>query len=303
MLVMPEVRKIEAIRKLPELKNVAIYARVSTLHDSQEGSLDNQIEGLKDYLRYRPGWLLYGVYADERSGSNISGRENYKRLLADCELGKIRIVLTKSVSRLGRNTLDILQTIRKLHSLKVEVYCYLEELYITDPENEFLITLISAFAQEQNAGHSENIKLGLRNRIHSGESGLFNRACYGYRNNAEGELEIVPKEAVTVRLIFQLFLGGKGVVAISDELARRGVRSPTGKPRWSKRTLEMMLANIKYVGDSMVGVTFGDDYPSKKRYMNNGQKEKYLVTDNHAPIISREDFEKVQQLRGNLRKK
>jgi DNA invertase Pin-like site-specific DNA recombinase len=248
--------------------------------------------------------VLCGVYADERSGSNISGRENFKRLLADCESGKIRIVLTKSVSRLGRNTLDILQTIRKLHSLDVEVYCYLEELYITDPENEFLITLISAFAQEQNAGHSENIKLGLRSKIHSGESGLFNRACYGYRNNAEGELEIVPKEAAIVRLIFQLFLDGKGVVAIGDELARRGIKSPTGKPRWAKRTLEMMLSNIKYVGDSVVGVTFGDDYPSKKkRYINNGQKEKYIVTDNHAPIISREDFDKVQQLKGNLRKK
>ena len=278
-------------------KRVAVYCRVSTEHIPQLESLDAQIDFYTKYVNDNPRWILVDIYADSKSGKN-SNRPEFQRMLRDCSEGKIDLILTKAVSRFGRNTVDVLEALRKLYEYKVEVFFKTDNLHVTNPDNELIITFISAYAQAESEARSQNIKMGIKNRIIAGTSKLYDRPCYGYRHDKNGELEVVWQQALVVQKIYDYYLDGASVVQIIKLLYNEGIKSPTGKEKWSKKTIENILSNEKYIGNVILYKTFSKDYPNNKRIINkDNEHRQYLSTNNHPPIIDEEIFLKVQEER------
>jgi DNA invertase Pin-like site-specific DNA recombinase len=279
-------------------KRVAIYCRVSTSHTAQEESLKAQIDRYQKMVEARFDWKLVKTYSDTASGRNTSGRTEFTDLMNDCKAGKIDLIITKSISRFGRNTVDILSNIRQLKKYNVDVFFEVENMFTLDSKSEILLSFISAVAQEDSASKSKNIRMGIEYQLTNGTSHLYSRPCYGYKkgtNGKLGKLIIDEKQAKTVGWIFDLYLQGHSVISIIRELKKRRVKSPSGNTVWSKRAIETLLANEKYVGDVTVGKTFRNEFPSNKRSVNNGERRKFEMTNSHKPIIQREVFDKVQQ--------
>jgi len=273
---------------------VAIYCRVSTTHEDQTQSLSNQISYYKTMVNSRIDWELVDIYADVRSGKNTSGRAEFKRMLQDCSNHKIDLIITKSISRFGRNTAETLSNLNKLRNLMVGVYFETENIHTQEIKQDFLIAVLQAAAQAESEARSQNIKWGIAKGLESGKSKLYNRKCFGYSKDQNGDLIINEKEAKTVRKIFNLYISGYSVLAIIRVLACQDIKSPTGKDHWSKRAVETMLSNEKYTGNVLVGKTYCTDYPNNQRLVNQGEKEMYLVTGNHPVIISEVLFKRVQ---------
>lgn len=292
-------RKVKKMTLIPASKKfrVAIYCRVSTLHKDQLNSLSNQISYYNNLVSCHPNWELVDIYSDTKSGKNTSGRKEFKRMLEDCENHKIDLIITKSISRFGRNTTEILEILNNLNSLRVDVFFENEDLHSKDASNMFLITVLESFAQAESEARSHNIKWGIKRKSESGISKLFNRKCFGYGHDNEGNLVLIDDEALTVNLIFDLYLSGYSILGIKYELEANGVKSPTGRDHWSKRTIELILTNEKYTGNVLLGKTYCEDFKSNKRCINNDEREKYYSTSNHAPIISTDKFELVQEER------
>jgi site-specific DNA recombinase len=232
-------------------------------------------------------------------GNNTSGRAEFQKLLEDSRNDKIDMIITKSISRFGRNTSEVLDEINRLSSHGIDIFFETENIHTSETDKTFLISLIEAFAQAESEARSQNIKWGIKRGFETGESKLYSRKCYGYRQDCEANLVIEPNEAKIVKLIFDLYLSGYSVVGIIRELNNQGIKSPTGKDAWNKRTLEMLLCNEKYIGNVLVGKTYGNDFPNNKRLMNNGERQKYVVSSNHPAIISEEQFEAVKLEREN----
>jgi hypothetical protein len=193
---------------------------------------------------------------------------------------------------------DILSNIRQLKKYNVDVFFEVENMFTLDSKSEILLSFISAVAQEDSASKSKNIRMGIEYQLTNGTSHLYSRPCYGYKkgtNGKLGKLIIDEKQAKTVGWIFDLYLQGHSVISIIRELKKRRVKSPSGNTVWSKRAIETLLANEKYVGDVTVGKTFRNEFPSNKRSVNNGERRKFEMTNSHKPIIQREVFDKVQQ--------
>lgn len=290
------ITKIPPKFEIPPLfKRVAIYCRVSTNHTAQEESLKAQIDRYQKMAEARFDWQLIKTYADTASGRNTSGRTEFMNLMNDCKAGKIDLIITKSISRFGRNTVDILSNIRELKKYNVDVFFEVENMHTSDSSSELLLSLISAVAQEDSASKSQNIRMGIEYRLMNGTSHLYSRPCYGFKKGANGNLTIDEKQAKNVRWIFDLYLHGHSVLSIIRELKKRRLKSPSGNTVWPKRAIETLLANEKYAGDVTVGKTFKHEFPSNKRRVNNGERDKYEITDSHEPIIQRGVFDKVQQ--------
>jgi DNA invertase Pin-like site-specific DNA recombinase len=283
--------------KIPGYKRVGIYCRVSTHHAAQEDSLKAQIDRYQKMVKARFDWKLVKTYSDIASGRNTSGRTEFTNLVNDCKAGKIDLIITKSISRFGRNTVDILSNIRELKKYDIDVFFEVENMFTSDSSSELLLSLISAVAQEDSASKSQNIRMGIEYQLTNGTSHLYCRPCYGYKKGASGNLIIYEKQAQNVRWIFNLYLQGHSVLSIIRELKKRRVKSPSGNTVWSKRAIETLLANEKYVGDVIVGKTFKHEFPSNRRLVNNGERKKYEMTNSHKPIVQREIFDKVQQER------
>jgi DNA invertase Pin-like site-specific DNA recombinase len=302
---MPE-RKITKIPPKPKFliyTRVAIYCRVSTSHTAQEESLKAQIDRFQNMVEARVDWTLVKTYADVASGRNTTGRTEFTNLMNDCRAGKIDLIITKSISRFGRNTTDILGNIRELKKYDIDVFFELENIHTLDSNSELMLSIISAVAQEDSASKSNNIRMGIEYQLLNGTSYLYSRTCYGYKKGENGKLIIDEKQAKNVRWIFDLYLHGHSVVSIIRELKKRRIKSPSSKDVWSKRAIETLLCNEKYVGDVIVGKTFRNEFPSSKRSINRGEHKVYEATDVHEPIIQREVFDKVQQghkLRSNI---
>jgi len=242
----------------------------------------------------RINWELVDIYADVQSGKNASGRPEFQRMLEDCRNHKIDMIITKSISRFGRNTAEILDVLNKLRALLVDVYFEIENINTSETNKDIMVSLIQAAAQAESESRSSNIKWSLPKGFKDGTSKLYSRKCFGYQQDQDGNLIILEKDAQTVRRIFDLYLDGFSIIAIIHELKRLGIKSPTGKDAWSKRSIETLLGNEKYIGNVLLGKTYSKGYPNNERLINKDEKNKYLATHNHPPIISDEIFERVQ---------
>ena len=280
---MNNLKKVHFIPPKPQKrdKRIGIYCRVSTNSLEQLQILATQVSHLTKITAATPRWLLADVYIDISSSKTGSSRKEFNRMLYDCTSHKLDIIFTKSISRFGRDTVETMEALSKLKSAGVRVIFEQEELDTANTDSDLMISIIESFAQAENESRSENIKWGIKQGAASGASKLYDRKCYGYKHNEDGKLIIDEETAENVKIIFDLYLRGQSVLGIIKELEKRKIPSPTGKEKWCKRTIDVMLSNEKYTGDV--------------RLLKTGKSEiHYLETDNNPAIISKEVFEAVQ---------
>ena len=265
-------------------RRVAAYARVSTSSEEQLTSYEAQVDYYTRFIQSKPEWEFVRVYTDEGiSAVNTKKREGFNQMVRDALDGKIDLIVTKSVSRFARNTVDSLVTVRKLKEKGVEVYFEKENIYTLDSKGELLITIMSSLAQEESRSISENVTWGQRKRFADGKVSLPYSHFLGYRKGDNGLPEIVPEEAETVRWIYSLFLSGKTTSSIAGLLTREGIPTPAGKRKWAASTVESILKNEKYKGDALLQKAFTVDFLTKKQKKNEGEVPQYYVENNHRP--------------------
>lgn len=277
-------------------KRVGIYARVSSHLPSQLQSMAMQVSALTQQVYNLPHWQLADIYIDFESGGT-DNRYHFQRMIDDARNKRIDLIITKSVSRFGRDTVDGLNAIRELKACGVEVYFDLEELKSFQPDFELQYSLRAAIAQGEREDFRDNIVLSMNQKILDGTSSLYSRPCYGYRKDSDGSLLIVPEEAENVQLIFKLYLSGESIFGIIRELERRNIPSPTGKPKWCRRAVDTLLSNEKYRGGSTATTALMSDDPRNK------QRAKYLYSEHHEAIIDEQTFIAVaeeKQRRSNI---
>ena len=286
-------------RSLAELKvkRVAAYARVSTESDQQANSFENQIEEWTRRILENPDYKLVKVYADDGiSGTSIRGRDGFQEMIRDAKAGKLDLILVKSISRFARNTVLTIQTIRELKTYGVEVYFDNENIWTFDPKNEFVLSIISMMAQEESRHISENVAWSFKKMMNEGKPFLTSSNFLGYDYDKEaGKLVINEEQAPIVRLIFDMYDQGYGTLEICRALKEKGYKTLHGKDDWHTSVIINMLRNEKYCGDLMLQKTYTVDYLTHKRKDNTGQRQKYFVEDAHEPIISRDQWNRVQE--------
>jgi len=276
-------------------KHVAAYARVSTSSDEQMGSVEAQKDYFQKLITERPGWVLVDIYADEGiSGTSLTHRGAFNRMINDAMVGKIDMIITKSLSRFARNTVDTLNTIRQLKVAGIGVYFEKEDIDTLDAKGEFLITLMSSLAEEESRSISENVKWGVRKRFADGKYSLPYKQFLGYKKGADGTPELVEDEARIIRLIFRLFLLGDLPTVIARKLSNAGIPTPSGLSIWTHRTIESILRNEKYYGAALLQKTFCADFRTHQQKINQGELPKYYVENGHEPIVTKEIFDEVQ---------
>ncbi len=273
---------------------VAAYCRVSTNHEEQESSLETQISYYEKLIAERDDWKLVKIYAERASGTQLKKRPEFIKMLKACKHGKIDLILTKSMSRFGRNTLDTLKTLYELFNLGVKVYFEKENLNNYDKEMRTIMGIYAGFAQEESKSMSDNIKWSIRERMREGKVCLNCTRFLGYDKDENGRLVIVESEAVIVRKIFELYLNGWGVRKIKKYLEENGIKTVTGKNVWSTSTIDRILSNEKYVGDVLMQKSFTEDFLTRKRKKNEGELDMYFIENDHEAIVSKEAFEAVQ---------
>ena len=277
-------------------RRVAGYARVSTDHEDQTTSYEAQVDYYTNYIKSRDDWEFVAIYTDEGiSATNTKKREGFKAMIADALAGKIDLIVTKSVSRFARNTVDSLTTVRKLKDEGIEIYFEKENIWTLDSKGELLITIMSSLAQEESRSISENVTWGQRKRMADGKVSFAYSRFLGLDKDKEtGKIVVNPEQAETVRLIFQLFLEGMTPHSIAVELTSRGIKTPGGKDVWNQQTVRRMLSNEKYKGDALLQKEFTVDFLQKKMKKNEGEVPQYYVEGNHEAIISPAVFDMVQ---------
>lgn len=280
----PRVQIIPAKPKQRD-KRVAIYARVSSNSVEQLNSLTSQISGLTRLTAANPTWLLVDTYIDIASSKTGSNRKEFNRMLEDCTANKVDIVLTKSISRFGRDSLEILSALEQLRETNTRVIFETEEIDTEKTDSRLMISIIESFAQAENESRSDNIKWGNKQRAANGTSKLYDRKCYGYTKDENGKLAILDEEADVVKMIFDWYLQGDSVGVIIKKLQQQNVKTSTGKDKWSKRAIDEMLSNEKYTGNVIL----------LKKTLNS---ERFLSKKNHPAIISEETFKAVQIEKG-----
>ena len=288
---------IPAKEKLKEEQNnirVAAYCRVSTDRDAQESSYEIQKEHYEELIGKTPGWYLAGIYADEGiSGTSVKKRESFKRMMKDAEKGNIDLIVTKSISRFARNTMDCLGYARMLKALRVPVYFEKENINTLDSGGEFLLTVMASLAQQESISLSQNVKLGFQYRYQQGKVLMGFSKFLGYEKDENKDMVIVEEEAAIVRKIYDMVLSGVSFGEICDYLTEKKVPSPGGKT-WYKGTIRRMLSNEKYAGDALLQKTYTTDVLNKVREKNNGIVPKYYIRDHHEPIVTHEVWLKAQ---------
>lgn len=276
-------------------KRVAAYARVSTDSEEQLTSYEAQVDYYTKYIREHADWIFAGIYTDEGiSATSTKKRDGFKQMVADALEGKIDLIVTKSVSRFARNTVDSLVTVRQLKEKGVEVYFEKENIYTLDSKGELLITIMSSLAQEESRSISENVTWGQRKRMADGKISIPFAHFLGYEKGENGLPKIVEKEAETVRLIYRMFLEGKTPSAIAKQLAILDIPSPGGKKKWQVATVISILSNEKYKGDALLQKTFTVDFLTKTTKVNEGEVPQYYVQNSHPAIIEPDEFDAVQ---------
>lgn len=284
-------------------RRVAAYARVSTDSDEQLTSYEAQVDYYTKLIQGRPDWEFITIYTDEGiSAVNTKRREGFKQMVADGLSGKFDLLVTKSVSRFARNTVDSLTTVRKLKDVGCEVWFEKENIYTLDSKGELLITIMSSLAQEESRSISENVTWGQRKRMADGKITLPYARFLGYEKGEDGFPKIVPAEAKIVRLIFRLYMEGKTFSATAKYLGQHNIFSPAGKKKWQASVVQSILTNEKYKGHSLMQKTYCANFLTKKMVKNTGQVQQYYVEDSHPAIIEPDEFDAIQ-LEINRRKK
>ena len=284
------VSLVPLLPPLPKRKRVAAYARVSLDKDAMLHSLAAQISYYKGLIQRKPDWEYAGVYADEGLTGTKENRPEFQRLLADCRAGKIDMVIVKSISRLARNTVTMLATVRELKGLGIDVLFEKENIHSMSGDGELMLSILASFAQEESLSVSENCKWRIRKNFAAGESNSF--LMYGYRVRG-GEYEIIPEEAEIVRKIYAAFLDGMGTGRIAIMLNAMQV-PPCRGTTWNRTTIMSILRNEKYTGNLLLQKTFISDHLTKAKKRNQGELPQYYVEGSHEAIIDQETFYRVQ---------
>lgn len=291
------VRKIEKIEvKIPTIvrpKRVAAYARVSSEKDAMLHSLSAQVSYYSNYIQSHKGWEYCGVYSDEAKTGTKDSRYGFQKLITACEDGEIDMVITKSISRFARNTVTLLETVRELKAIGVDIFFEEQNIHSISAEGELMLTILASYAQEESFSASENQKWRMRKDFERGFLPMCFDRVYGYRRSADGGFEPVPEEAETVREIFGLYLSGFGIMKIAKQLNMRGIQTETGTA-WNEKKVRYLLSNERYIGDLLLQKNYTTDHLTKRKQKNSGQLPQYYVKENHAGIISRDIFQAVQ---------
>lgn len=283
------------VDEVPKLR-VAAYCRVSTETDEQATSYEAQIEHYTEYIKKNPTWEFAGIYADDGiSGTNTKKREEFNRLIDDCMTGQIDMVVTKSISRFARNTLDCLNYIRQLKDKNIPVYFEKEGINTLDAKGEVLLTIMASLAQQESQSLSQNVRLGLQYRYQQGKVQVCANRFLGYDKDENGKLVINPEEAEVVRRIYREYLEGRSYYDIGKRLTEDGIKTAAGSDFWLASTLRKILRNEKYIGDALLQKTVTTDFLTKKRVENKGIVPQYYVEGSHEPIIPKELYMMVQE--------
>lgn len=281
--------------KKPKLR-VAAYCRVSTDSDEQATSYEAQVEHYTEYIQKNPDWEFAGIYADDGiSGTNTKRRDEFNRMIDDCKAGKIDMIITKSISRFARNTLDCLKYIRQLKDMNIPVLFEKESINTMDAKGEVLITIMASLAQQESQSLSQNVKLGLQYRYQQGKIQINHNRFLGYTKDTDGNLVIDPEQAEVVKRIYREYLEGFSMDKIAAGLEADGILTGAGGTRWHTSTINKILRNEKYIGDALLQKTYTTDFLNKTRVKNNGLMPQYYVEGNHEAIIPKEIYMRVQE--------
>jgi DNA invertase Pin-like site-specific DNA recombinase len=304
MAVSKNVTVIPAIKRVGNNKNgeskpkirVAAYCRVSTDSDEQATSYDIQIEHYTNFIQKNPEWELAGIFADDGiTGTNTKKREEFNRMIDECMDGNVDMIITKSISRFARNTLDCLKYIRQLKDKNIAVFFEKENINTMDSKGEVMLTIMASLAQQESQSLSQNVKMGIQYRYQQGEIQVNHNRFLGYTKNENKQLVIDPEGAEIVKRIFREYLEGASLLQIARGLESDGIFTAASKAKWRPETLKKILQNEKYIGDALLQKTYTVDFLSKKRVKNNGIVPQYYVENSHEPIIPRDLYMQVQE--------
>lgn len=275
---------------------VAAYCRVSTKEEEQLNSYDVQKRYYTEKINSEPKWSLVGIFADKGiTGTSVKKRDEFNKLMHICKQGKVDMIITKSISRFARNTVDCLQYVRMLKDIGVDVYFEEQGIHSTQPGAEFYITIYGSIAQSESENISANVRWGKAQSAKEGNVTFHYSRFLGYRKGSDGQPEIVPEQAAIIKRIYDSFLSGDSMAGIADSLNKDGIPTVTGKGKWERGTIQSILTNEKYKGDAILNKTYIVDCISKKVKINNGERPKYYVENNHPAIIDSITFGKVQE--------
>ena len=284
-------RPLQSIRK----RKVAGYARVSTDSEEQATSYEAQVDYYTRYIKSNPDWEFVGIYTDDGiTATNTSHRDGFKQMVEDALAGKIDLIITKSISRFARNTVDSLVTVRELKEKGIEIYFEKENIWTLDAKGELLITIMSSLAQEESRSISENTTWGKRKSFADGKASVSFSRFLGYDRGPNGEFIINEEQAVTVRYIYKRFLEGLSTYQIAKELTKMGVKTAAGKDKWYTSSVLSILKNEKYKGDALLQKSFTKDFLTHKRVDNKGEVPQYYVEGHHEGIVTADQFDQVQ---------
>lgn len=295
-IIPPQMKYDKQVKVEQKALRVAAYCRVSTLLEQQEGSYEMQVDYYTNKINSNPNWTSAGIFADDgKSATQTNKRDDFNAMIEACLSGKIDLILTKSISRFARNTVDALQNIRKLKEKNIPIIFEKEGINTMESGGELLITILSSQAQEESRNISENTRWGVTRKFEKGIIQVNHKKFLGYTKDDNGNLVIVPKEAVIVKRIFREYLEGKSLIKIAQGLEQDGIKTVTGLDHWHPGTLDKMLSNEKFCGDALMQKTYTMDFLTKKKVKNDGYVRKYYIEDNHEAIIPKEIFYQVQE--------
>lgn len=297
VMIIPARYRVGNTEKEPEQKKlrVAAYCRVSTDSDEQETSYETQVSHYKEFISSHPEWVLAGIFADDGiSGTNTKKRNEFNRMIQECMAGNIDMIITKSISRFARNTLDCLKYIRQLKEKNIPVLFEKESINTLDAKGEVLITIMASLAQQESESLSQNVKLGLQYRYQQGKVQINHKYFLGYTKDENGHLIIDPEQAEVVKRIYREYLEGYSMKKIAQHLEEDGILTGAGRKKWHVSTINKILRNEKYIGDALLQKTYTVDFLTRKRVKNTGFVPQYYVENDHEAIIPKDIFLQVQ---------
>ena len=275
---------------------VVAYCRVSTKQEEQLNSYETQVKHYTEKIRSEPKWKLVEIFADKGiTGTSVKNRDEFNKMIRLCKKKKVDMIITKSISRFARNTLDCLKYTRLLKSLGVDVFFEEQGIHSMDSGAEFYITIYGSIAQSESENISANVKFGKAQSAREGNATFHYKNFLGYRKGADGKPEIEPEGAETVKMIYDIFLGGDSLMKVAEKLDKAGRPTPSGRGKWSSSTVRSILSNEKYAGDVIINKTYTEDCLSKKIRVNNGERQKFYIENNHPAIIDKTTFARVQE--------
>lgn len=286
----------EEIKKCYRQLRVAAYCRVSTKQEEQLNSYEVQKNHYEERIRSEPKWMLVGIFADKGiTGTSMKHRDEFNKLIRLCKKGKVDMIITKSISRFARNTLDCIRITRMLREIGVDVYFEEQNLHSIEASSEFYISIYGSIAQSESENISANVKWGKAQSAKEGNVAFQYKYFLGYRKGEDGQPEIILEEAEIVRMIYDRFLAGDSFAGIIKHLEEKEIPSPCGKSTWRSSTIQSILSNEKYKGDAVINKTFTENCISKKVKINHGERTKYYIENNHPAIIDAVTFGRVQE--------